>query len=54
MIPYNLCESKWVSKVKKSLKNNYKEYHPIYELFVGISLVMIFVLALLTALSSFL
>ena len=54
MIPYNLCESKWVSKVKKCLKNNYKEYHPIYELFVGISLVIIFVLALLTTLSSFL
>ena len=54
MIPYNLCESKWVSKVKKGVKNNYKEYQPIYEIFVGISLVMIFVLALLTALSSFL
>ena len=54
MIPYNLCESKWVSKVKKGIKNNYKEYHPIYELFVGISLVIIFVLALLTTLSSFL
>ena len=50
MIPYNICESKWLNKVKKS----YKEYQPIYEIFVGISLVMIFVLALLTALSSFL
>ena len=54
MIPYNLCESKWVSKVKKGVKNNYKEYQPIYEIFVGISLVIIFVLATLTALSSFL
>jgi ATP/ADP translocase len=54
MTPYNVCESKWVSKVKKGLKNNYKEYHPIYELFVGISLVIIFVLAILTAISSFL
>jgi len=36
------------------IKNNYKEYHPIYEMFVGIGLVVIFVLATLTALSSFL
>jgi len=50
MIPYNICESKWLNKVKKS----YREYQPIYEIFVGISLVMIFVLALLTTLSSFL
>jgi len=54
MTPYNVCESKWVSKVKKAVKNNYNEYHPIYEMFVGISLVMIFVLAILAALSSFL
>ena len=50
MIPYNICESKWLNKVKRS----YKEYQPIYEIFVGISLVIIFVLALLTTLSSFL
>jgi hypothetical protein len=50
MIPYNVCESKWVSKVK----NNYKEYQPIYEIFVGISLIIVFVLTILTALSSFL
>jgi hypothetical protein len=50
MIPYNICESKWLNKVKRS----YKEYQPIYEIFVGISLVIIFVLALLTAISSFL
>jgi ATP/ADP translocase len=54
MIPYNLCESKWVSKLKKGIKNNYKEYHPIYEIFVGMGLIVIFVLATLTALSSFL
>ena len=50
MIPYNVCESKWVSKVKKS----YKEYQPIYEIFVGIGLVIVFVLTTLTLLSSFL
>ena len=54
MIPYNLCESKWVSKIKKGVKNNYKEYQPIYEIFVGMGLIVIFVLATLTALSSFL
>ena len=37
MIPYNICESKWLNKVKKS----YKEYQPIYEIFVGISLIII-------------
>jgi hypothetical protein len=50
MIPYNICESKWLNKVKKS----YREYQPVYEILVGISLVIIFVLAILTALSSFL
>ena len=50
MIPYNICESKWLNKVKKS----YKEYQPVYEILVGISLVIIFVLTILTALSSFL
>jgi hypothetical protein len=50
MIPYNECESKWLNKVKKS----YREYQPVYEILVGISLVIIFVLALFTALSSFL
>ena len=54
MIPYNLCESKWVSKVKKGVKNNYKEYQPIYEIFVVIGLVIVFVLTTLTLLSSFL
>ena len=54
MIPYNICENKWISKAKKVIKKNYNEYHPIYELFVGISLIIIFVLAILTALSSFL
>mgnify|MGYP007038824642 FL=1 len=50
MIPYNICESKWLNKVKRS----YKEYQPIYEIFVGISLIIIFVLTVLTLLSSFL
>ncbi len=50
MIPYNICESKWLNKVKRS----YKEYQPIYEIFVGISLIIVFVLTILTALSSFL
>ena len=50
MTPYNICESKWLNKVKKS----YKEYQPVYEILVGISLVIIFVLAILTSLSSFL
>jgi hypothetical protein len=50
MIPYNICESKWLNKVKKS----YREYQPVYEILVGISLLIIFVLATLTVLSSFL
>jgi hypothetical protein len=50
MIPYNICESKWLSKIKK----NYREYQPMYEILLGISLVIIFVLAILTSLSSFL
>ena len=54
MTPYNICENKWISKAKKEIKNNYKEYQPIYEIFIGIGLIVIFVLATLTALSSFL
>jgi ATP/ADP translocase len=54
MIPYNICESKWVSKAKKEIKNNYREYQPVYEILVGTSLIIIFVLTTLTLLSSFL
>ena len=54
MTPYNICENKWISKAKKEIKNNYKEYQPIYEIFVGIGLIVIFILAIRTALSSFL
>lgn len=54
MIPYNICENKWVSKAKRGIRNNYKEYQPIYEIVVGIGLLIVFVLATLTALSSFL
>jgi ATP/ADP translocase len=54
MIPYNICESKWLSKAKKEIKNNYREYQPVYEILIGISLIIIFVLATLTTLSSFL
>ena len=50
MIPYNICESKWLNKVKK----NYREYQPVYEILVGVGLIIVFVLATLTLLSSFL
>jgi len=49
MTPYNICESKWVSKVKK----NYREHQPIYEILFGISLIIVLVLTILTILSSF-
>jgi hypothetical protein len=54
MIPYNVCENKWVSKTKKTIKNNYREYQPLYEIIFGVSLMIVCILGILTALSSFL
>lgn len=54
MIPYNKCESKWLSGTKKRIKENYSEYQYVYEIFIGISILVVCVLGILTALSSFL
>lgn len=54
MFPYNNCENKWLSKSAKKVSKHYREYQPMYELIIGIGLLILFILTLLTTLSSFL
>jgi flagellar biosynthesis/type III secretory pathway M-ring protein FliF/YscJ len=54
MIPYNICESKWVSKTSKQVKKHWNEYEPVYLILLGIMGVALFVLMVITSISSFL
>lgn len=53
MTPYNICENKWLNKVKDKVKEHYDCNKTLY---VGYSYIMflgLFVLALLTCIDSF-
>lgn len=53
MIPYNICENKWVSYTKNIVKKHYMEYEPLYVvLFISMSIFLV-VFALATMVSSF-
>ncbi len=54
MIPYNVCESKWVSNASKQVKKHWTEYEPVYMVLSGIIATCLFVLAVITSISSFL
>jgi hypothetical protein len=54
MIPYNICESKWVSITLKQVKKHWSEYEPLYMVLSGIIATCLFVLAVITSISSFL
>lgn len=54
MMPYNICENKWVSKTSKKLSGHYREYQPMYEIVVGIFTLITIVLFIITTLSHFL
>lgn len=49
MLPYNVCENKWLSKSRKHLKDN-------SNLYIGVSLLLaisLFTLAIIVSFSSF-
>jgi len=54
MTPYNVCESKWVSTTLKQVKKHWSEYEPLYVVLLGIMATCLFVLAVITSISSFL
>jgi len=54
MLPYNICENRWLSSTKKKVKSHWLEYEPVYAVLVGICGVALFALAVVTAISSFL
>jgi hypothetical protein len=55
MLPYNICENRWLSNSnKKKIKSHWLEYEPVYAVLAGIVGIAVLVLALVTAISSFL
>ena len=54
MFPYNVCENKWLSNSKKQVKKHFNEYESVYAILVGIAGIALFVLAIITSISSFL
>lgn len=53
MIPYNICENKWLSNTRKQVKKHWNEYQPVYIVLTGIMLISLFVLAIITSIDSF-
>lgn len=54
MFPYNVCENKWLSNSKKQVKKHFSEYEPVYAVIAGVIAIAMFVLAVITSISSFL
>jgi hypothetical protein len=54
MLPYNICENRWLSNSRKKIKSHWREYEPLYAVLAGIVGVAVFVLAVVTSISSFL
>jgi hypothetical protein len=54
MLPYNICENRWLSSTNKKVKLHWLEYEPVYAVLAGICGVALFALAVVTAISSFL
>jgi len=54
MQPYNICENRWLSTSRKKLNAHWKEYHPVYAVLTGIMAIALMVLAVVTAIASFL
>ena len=53
MIPYNICENKWLSKAKEKAKKHYIDNKTLYVGYFYIGVMALSVLAMLTAISSF-
>jgi len=54
MLPYNICENRWLSTTRKKVKSHWMEYEPVYAVLAGIVGVAVFVLAVVASISSFL
>ncbi len=54
MLPYNICENRWLSNTKKKLRSHWSEYEPVYAVLAGVIGIAVFVLAVVTSISSFL
>lgn len=53
MIPYNICENKWLNKAKDKAKKHYDNNKTLYVGYFYIMLLGLFVLAILTSIDSF-
>ena len=53
MTPYNICENKWLNKVKDKTKKHYEDNKTLYVGYFYIMLLGLFVLAILTCIDSF-
>ena len=53
MIPYNICENKWVSNTKKQVKQHYNKNQTLYIFFTGLFFIATIVMGIITAFSSF-
>jgi hypothetical protein len=54
MIPYNTCENRWLNSTKKKIRSHWMEFEPVYAVLTGIMGIGLLVLAVVTAISSFL
>lgn len=53
MIPYNICENKWVSSSKKQVKEHYIKNQTLYIFLIGLFFIMTIVLAIMVSFRSF-
>ena len=53
MIPYNICENKWVSNTKKRVDKHYNKNQTLYIFLTGLFFISTVVLAIITSFSSF-
>lgn len=53
MLPYNICENKWLSKTKQKVKNHYNRNSTLYVGYFYIIILALVGLAIITSFSSF-
>ena len=54
MLPYNICENRWLSNTRKKIKSHWLEYEPVYAVLAGVIGIAVLVLTVVTSISSFL
>lgn len=53
MVPYNICENKWLNKAKDKAKKHYNDNRTLYVGYCYIMILSLLVLAILTSIDSF-